>query len=587
MCSLPQAFPICDDQIRIVDILPGSGSDPIALQCRVINLQGDHVFEALSYVWGDVHYKITVNISGYSINITEFLYAAFQQLRHPQNRRALWADQVCINQDDERERSHQVGLMRAIYERCSQCLIWLGTIPRDRQFFIQDAVVALDFLDTVARTRHGRHPFVADNEDGERARKAFRALVMGGNPWWSRVWTLQEASLPISATLQWGPLAIPLETVELAAEAMCSHWSYGAISDRVAAEMSDLISNFLYPVRGLSIARRGESPLHTLMRWRYREATDPRDKVYGFIGLFNPDTLHRLPSLRDVSYTVSPATLFRRVTVELIQFNQDLRPLIGARELPHVTPGLPTWAIDFASCSAIGRRQTMWWQHSHRYLRWTASKSLKHQFETARDDKSLRLCGVFIDNVQQISRVYHLGVEDDVNDDKLRDFIFDFYRDLEQYQISRCSDMNADYIGGGTLKDAFWRTMLGNLIMGEMPKGVPKDYDVSDFEEYVNDGRKNRLTLSLHGLLPNHAFFITAKGYIGIGPRDMRENDTIYVFYGGRVPFVIRAEDTPVREGRSTENCRYQLVGDAYVHGIMRGEGVMATNEQPRIIELV
>ena len=174
---------------------------------------------------------------------------------------------------------------------------------------------------------------------------------------------------------------MPLETVELAAKRLVWGWVCGISSDAVKAEHEQLTSNFFYPVRGLSIARNGKPPLNTLMRWRYRTDTDPRDKVHGFLGLFPPTSLSNSPALRDVTYSVESATLFPRVAVDLIRLENDLRPFIGARELPHVTPGLPTWAIDLASNSAIGKRQTMWWHHSHRYFCWTASKGLDLRLE--------------------------------------------------------------------------------------------------------------------------------------------------------------------------------------------------------------
>jgi hypothetical protein len=48
--SLWHAFSIYDDQIRVVDLLPGSGADAITLECRVISLNVGDGYEALSYV---------------------------------------------------------------------------------------------------------------------------------------------------------------------------------------------------------------------------------------------------------------------------------------------------------------------------------------------------------------------------------------------------------------------------------------------------------------------------------------------------------------------------------------------------------
>jgi len=55
---------------------------------------------------------------------------------------------------------------------------------------------------------------------------------------------------------------------------------------------------------------------------------------------------------------------------------------------------------------------------------------------------------------------------------------------------------------------------------------------VDDFESYVDKGTHSRLTLSLHGQVPNHAFFITTTG-----SSDVRQGDDICIRGGGRVLF--------------------------------------------------
>jgi hypothetical protein len=638
--GLHQAFPIGDNEIRVVDILPGSGPKAISLKCRVISLFDCTDFEALSYVWGDACAIRTLQISGYDIEITETLYIALDHLRSSMDKRTLWVDQLCIDQSNDEEKSHQVSLMRRIYKGCSQCVIWLGDLPDHHTFSRLDAEVAVDFVKILAYgTRHGnkqddrRHDsmralawlhgacgatythnqesrrrssclspshnetdwmewgqeegplFLANNDHGRRARKAFAALIMGGNPWWSRIWTLQEASLPTQATLHWGPLTIPLRTIELAASELCNRRYQVTGSVEVAEEFKLLTSNFVYPVRGLTIARRGESPLNLLMRWRYREATDPRDKVYGLAGLLSPKDLTNIPALRDVDYGTASGELFARVTIDLMRYDSDLRALVGARELVHVTPSLPTWAIDFASSSAIGKRQTKWWNHSHRYLRWSSYKGLKFQLEHSDDYRILRLSGFFFDRVHAIGDVYHVGVEAEIDDDQVRKSIMMSRQLLQDYQASRGSNMQEEYIGGGTVKDAFARTLLGDLIMKEVPSGVVNVHDIIYFERYVELGTQTYLLESVYGMVPNHAFFITTTGYMGIGSPEMCQGDRVCIFGGGRVPFVVRSLQS--QQVKQSDLGRYHLVCDAYVHGIMRGESVGLKDRQLEMIELV
>jgi hypothetical protein len=58
----------------------------------------------------------------------------------------------------------------------------------------------------------------------------------------------------------------------------------------------------------------------------------------------------------------------------------------------------------------------------------------------------------------------------------------------------------------------------------------------------------------------NRTFFIT-KGYMGIGPRSVQSGDSVAIFSGLKLPFIIR----PHQES-------YRMIGPAYIHGIMHGE---------------
>lgn len=58
--------------------------------------------------------------------------------------------------------------------------------------------------------------------------------------------------------------------------------------------------------------------------------------------------------------------------------------------------------------------------------------------------------------------------------------------------------------------------------------------------------------------------FVSADGRVGLGPGDMQVGDTVVIFDGVDVPFILR------RLGGQQE--AYRLIGEAYVHGAMDGE---------------
>lgn len=59
----------------------------------------------------------------------------------------------------------------------------------------------------------------------------------------------------------------------------------------------------------------------------------------------------------------------------------------------------------------------------------------------------------------------------------------------------------------------------------------------------------------------NRRLFRTQGGYIGLAPKLALSGDRIGLFKGGMVPLIIRQEGT-----------RWRLIGDYYLHGIMKGE---------------
>jgi hypothetical protein len=98
-------------------------------------------YAAISYVWGqqdeerapvDVDYSIKneagddVWIGSYSATIGENLAWALFHLRKRDEELRLWADAICINQEDNVEKACQVQLMGHIFKKATTTYVWLG-----------------------------------------------------------------------------------------------------------------------------------------------------------------------------------------------------------------------------------------------------------------------------------------------------------------------------------------------------------------------------------------------------------------------------------------------------------------------------
>jgi len=114
--------------IRLADLKPGSGLDVVECTLHKTSLTAQLKYKALSYAWDSniSHPRLVMICNGQYIKIPANLYLALRRLRHSESTVTLWIDTLCINQDDNDERTHQVGMMREIYENCEEVVIWLG-----------------------------------------------------------------------------------------------------------------------------------------------------------------------------------------------------------------------------------------------------------------------------------------------------------------------------------------------------------------------------------------------------------------------------------------------------------------------------
>jgi heterokaryon incompatibility protein (HET) len=113
--SLPPGL----DRIRLLRLMPNK-DETAAIKCQLFNYtlesaKGTHLYEALSYVWGNPDETVPISIGKHHINVTKNLHAALLHLRSHSFERIVWVDAVCINQADDQEKARQIQYMTKIY----------------------------------------------------------------------------------------------------------------------------------------------------------------------------------------------------------------------------------------------------------------------------------------------------------------------------------------------------------------------------------------------------------------------------------------------------------------------------------------
>ncbi len=243
-----------DDSIRLVRIQPATNDDD-PLFCGLIEVafSSRPQFGALSYRWGTDEASDTITLNGCPFMVRRNLHDAlvFLRSRHDGNALELfWIDAVCINQDDVAERNRQVRIMDQIYFRARTVLVWLGSGYAKRPSWEPE--------DTVG-----------DASESTRAREMVRQVQQ--DKYWTRVWILQEVGRARHLQVclwnefhEWGYFTLLLTENGGRADA-------GPLKlDRCLRQGAD----------------EGSLTLKRLLEdHREAECSDPRDKVYGLLGL--------------------------------------------------------------------------------------------------------------------------------------------------------------------------------------------------------------------------------------------------------------------------------------------------------------
>lgn len=313
------------DDIRLLDIHPGTAGDPIVISLRIVSLSAKPDFEALSYVWGDPKATEQIACHGGYLRVTTSLFHALGQLRLPGEQRTIWADAVCINQVDLDEKSLQIQIMHRIYQSCRMCAVWLG--PAN-----EHSGVALDIVQTMGEIVCERQGIRLEELEGHLktdGRDSFQTLQIGfhdrlpaiNSPawvslfhflrreWFSRVWVVQEAYFSPDVlfhcgdrTIRYGPLFHTADWIinnngnQILFNAFQEHWATWAGSREWSSEpyTAPHGSNIM-SMRPVDYKEKTQSLAQLLHRQRDFNATDPRDKIYGVMHL--PPFQREYPSL--------------------------------------------------------------------------------------------------------------------------------------------------------------------------------------------------------------------------------------------------------------------------------------------------
>jgi len=550
----------------------------------------------------------------------------------------LWVDALCINQEDATERADQVKMMGKIYAQASNVKIWLGKEDKETPNFVTskstmgppgtyDIYTALSAMQNAQFDagrknnfhigNYGKVPIVLSfiaqalrNASGPKNRlatirpvedSAHRNIAYGfppshapewsvvreffTNPWFERVWCVQEAVLASNATALIGEWEIDWTAIGRAAVWFRSKgYAVPAVLKYQLRDHQDLLP-VSKPASAWDLCSRPDKKvplLDLLHEFRNRLATNPVDKVYAAFGMAaelsrtEKDGFHELVEPNYTSKTV--LDVYRDIAKFLIIEHGNLAVLSHAGASPQSE--WPSWAPD--------------WRHDK------ASNALSTTSSTsAYNTTGTQPLAIDISN--KVNSISLQGIEVDTiiaYGDRLASYGFGFVTYQEEVDFVKMawalfSQRPPDTFASNTYDDAaaaFIQTLTAGLSNNNRLVSEDPSFQADALHWFAQHTPRmlpgatllQRLKWSVHEspdsgrfheafvrACVDRRFFVTRKGYIGIGPDTMNEGDVITILFGGRVPYLLQ----PV-------GASYKFLGECYVPGLMGGEAVQRWKDE-------
>jgi len=287
-------------------------------------------FAAISYVWGSPEKSHMISCNEMRMAITENLRVALLQVRHSTEPLTLWADGICINQDDNVEKGHQVALMGALYARADRVLVCLGSDPDYEEEAEAVSGLVSDVSAMVLRTLENieitwdTFPF-PDPDDPLLTDERWHAMrVLFDQPWFERGWVVQEVWLGRSPRLLWSGRDIGwLEIVR------SYLWMNTRAAEIYARHALTLLTmhrtqyGLRYPKEAMPLLPEKPSEWFpgVMDVARPLKLTDQRDRIYAFMSLAAPG---HMPSTLQPDYTKAYLDVYCDFATEYINSRKDL-----------------------------------------------------------------------------------------------------------------------------------------------------------------------------------------------------------------------------------------------------------------------
>jgi hypothetical protein len=551
------------EYIRYLVLKPGQPGDP--LSCDLVTARLDQVpsYEAISYTWGSTQRTAEIYCAGRVISITTNLSNVLHRVRKTLLDRTLWADSICINQDNQQERNHQVMIMAKIYGNAGRTLICLGEHHEHGPNIT--SLLEEVYPDGTSQLLLSENSNPTNLLFDDPKWKSLDFILK--DPWFQRVWVVQEAGLardPIviygNGSFKWRALMLLMRWMMKSAPHRIGRFGGAGFKtihqstltawrpQNEVNKSSDLYDNWNF-VRLLQFAR-------------YLEAYDPKDRIYGLLGSYTASLIHIIPD-----YSKSVQAVYLDFATQWLQCTGDIS-ILSAVEHQQIklNDDFPSWVPIWNHTNAT--------THFGLYTGYVnASKGMDLSVLKIENGTHLHLRGLIFDTVKSTVNLnwYDLHLEDPnpMSSTSEVSRLVQIWNRLADTE-SESADVRLDTLLStltcvGVFGDRRKQDKAAYALrLCQMSPSV-KISNLDLLKKDAENGEADHFAYQMDRTLSGRRFFFSVNGYYGLAPDIAQAGDFCCIISGATVPFILRPTEKPYH---------YKLVGEIFMHNVMMGEEV-------------
>lgn len=472
----------------------------------LLSNDGVHAFEGA--VPSELTRCFPITCNGATMHVTANLNDTLMMLSLGRLNRQqyIWIDALSIDQENVSERNEQVRLMSEIFKAAEGVIIWLG----EEDEFCNDAFTVIERLAEIPEEAWNYvsytgfyHPEECFGAIGIQPLTFHNWLGFLGfivRPWFRRAWVVQELALARSAVAVCGSRVVPWSKISTTLNFIKATRWYHHLSTEKMRHIKEIrrdqgiygnllktktefdLTPFYLDRTRLAIQQK-DTRLSTTLRvltdcHRDSQATDPRDKIYAFLGIANKlrSPFNGQHNYITPDYATPIAQVFADAARSLMLSYRSLDLLSHVQDASLTnTPKLPSWVPDYT----VGLQP-----YPLRFrgnCRWSASGSLRWEpnVELLRQNL-LEVQGFCMDSVSAISllptKAWSQGERGDneaspSEDFKSRSSATAAWTSIVSLAISVPPEYAIPAVSGRPITriEALWRTLVANTYSREHP----------------------------------------------------------------------------------------------------------------------